>query len=192
MKSLNKKIVLFGVSSLIGIGSLSLKSPTAIAQQEVCRDALVEASEEMRTVELPQFGIDIDIPANYRAIAFDKDHIGIMNPGNWELLQCIERGGEVLFPRGSFGFNIYKSDYLTPQAALEAQKEEPYYSTGTIYTYYLGETEVLIEEHESGMEVSAFFSHPDIKGVTIMNLICDCELTVETIVRELDRTRLRD
>jgi hypothetical protein len=162
-----------------------------IAQQELCRDiGQVAPSETLRTLELPQFGINIDIPENYRALARNDGSVQILDPGTFELISCLARGGEALGARGmsSLTVRLVNNPGNLPLLTL-SQQEELY--DGSYYLYNLSGTQAIITESNEGYSVRAWFAPPTIDNVGVMEISCDCELSRDDIVMELDRTRLR-
>lgn len=51
------------------------------------------ASETHRIVELPEFGIQIKIPSNYRTMKRQDGSVEILHPDDFEHIQCVARGG---------------------------------------------------------------------------------------------------
>ncbi|NJO11837.1 MAG: hypothetical protein HC873_21920 [Leptolyngbyaceae cyanobacterium SL_1_1] len=162
-----------------------------VAQQELCRDiGEVASSETLRTLELPQFGINIDIPENYRALARNDGSVEILDPGNFELASCVARGGEVTFGRGTSSFTIRLVNNSRNLPLLTLSQQEGGYD-GNHYRYNLVGTQAIITESSTGYYVGAWFAPPTIDDVVVMEVSCDCELSRDDIVMELDNTRLR-
>ncbi|MDG2614853.1 hypothetical protein P7L53_01215 [Thermoleptolyngbya sichuanensis XZ-Cy5] len=55
--------------------------------------AWVEPSRETRRYENTQLGVAFQIPANYRAMGRQGGQASIMNPTNYDYIQCITRAG---------------------------------------------------------------------------------------------------
>ncbi len=55
--------------------------------------AWVEPSRETRRYENTQLGVAFQIPANYRAMGRQGGQASIMNPTNYDYIQCITRSG---------------------------------------------------------------------------------------------------
>ncbi|BAU42873.1 hypothetical protein [Leptolyngbya sp. O-77] len=55
--------------------------------------AWVEPSRETRRYENTQLGLAFQIPANYRAMGRQGGQASIMNPTNYDYIQCITRAG---------------------------------------------------------------------------------------------------
>ncbi|MFM2064200.1 MAG: hypothetical protein RLZZ507_3871 [Cyanobacteriota bacterium] len=163
----------------------------ATAQQELCRDiGEVSPAHTLRTLELPQFGISIDIPENYRALARNDGSVQILDPGNFELISCISRGGTAPFARGMSSFTIRLVNNPRNLTLLNLAQQQGLYD-GKNYRYNLSGKQVLITESDSGYSVAAWFTPPGINGVVMMEMSCDCELGKDDILMELDKTRLR-
>jgi hypothetical protein len=186
------KLGSLGILSFIFMGfylSTSGVQP-AMSQQELCRDAgYVAPSRDMRTVELPQFGIDLNIPENYRTMARKDGSVKIMDPSHFELVSCIARGGKVLDPHGSWGFSIHQvsnpENLTLPDLVAQIEASEHI----KLYKYNLDNTNAVIV-HDRG-RATAYFISPKINKVVAMHVGCDCTVGLEDIVRELNRTRLR-
>ncbi len=183
---MNKNLFIIGLL----LSNVMINSHPVTAQQELCRDiGFVEASETYRTLELPQFGINIDIPENYRAIARNDGSIEILDPGNFELISCIARGGKVVSARGGAGgltIRLVKNPRNLPLLTLLRQ-EKVYYNN--YYRYNLSGVEVVITD--AVYTIEAWFSPPKINGVVVMDISSDIELSKDDIIEELDRTHLR-
>jgi hypothetical protein len=181
--------VYFSLISLLSSIVITNINPV-IAQQELCRDVgFVEPSYTYRTLELPQFGINIDIPENYRAIAKNDGSIEILDAGNFELRSCIARGGKFVLPRGGTGgltIRLVKNPKKLSVVTLVQREKQPY---DEYYRYNLNGVEVIILY--SPHFIRAWFSPPRINGVVVMEIGSDVELSPEDIVTELDRTKLR-
>lgn len=182
----NKNI--FIISLLLSTVMINYHPVTA--QRELCRDVgFVQPSYTYRTLELPQFGIDIDIPENYRTMAKNDGSIEILDPGNFELRSCIARGGKVVLPRGGSGgltIRLVKNPKKLSVVTLVQREKQPY---DEYYRYNLNGVEVIILYSPHFMR--AWFSPPTIDGVVVMEVSSDVELSTESIITELDRTRLR-
>lgn len=171
--------------------SLIMNIHPVIAQQELCRDiGEVAPSQTLRTLELPQFGINIDIPENYRALAQNDGSVQILDPGNFELVSCVARGGEAPFERGMSRLTIRPVNNPRNLPLLTLSQQEEIYD-GSYYRYNLDGTQAIITESSAGYSVGAWFVSPTIDEVILVEISCDCELSRDDIVMELDKTRLR-
>ncbi len=163
----------------------------AMSQQELCRDTgYITPSNNMKTVELPQFGIDLDIPENYRTMARKNGSVGIMDPNHFELVSCIARGGKVIGAHGWWAFEIHQvsnPENLT-LSDLVFQLEPSEYAR--FYKYNLDNANTIIARGHD--RVTAYFISPTINRVVAMTIACDCNVEPADIVRELNRTRLHN
>lgn len=67
----------------------------------------IAPTTETRTYENPQLGITFQIPANYRAMGMQSGSVHIMNPTNFDYIQCLTQRG-----RGEGGW--FSSIVITP------------------------------------------------------------------------------
>ena len=49
-------------------------------------------SSTYKTIELPSFGINVDIPSNSRTMLLQNGAIKILHPADYALIQCVARG----------------------------------------------------------------------------------------------------
>lgn len=179
------------VSQLTLIGILfcfySADANPVLAQQELCRETGRNApAKTSRTLELPQFGIDIDIPENYRAMSLKDGSVGILDPDQFEILSCTARGGKVLGAHGWYLFSIRQIENSKKADLIDVVKQ----SEQSQYTKYnLDGTMAIITS--DGNSASAWFIPPDTQKIVIMTVSCDCRIGPEDIVKELNKTRLR-
>lgn len=168
--------------------------PTDIASEAgsaVCPDvAEVPASDRLRTIELLQFGVAIAIPANFKTRTLPDGTVEILDPGTFEVLSCVEQGGQAIAPRGLYSFRISSlpnpaglalSDFLQQQGEID-----PNAQSGN-----LNNTPVLITRPEPGYTVRAWFTHPTPQQVIMLAESCDCELEYDDMRFWLQRTQLQ-
>jgi hypothetical protein len=77
--------------------TLGMSPDPALAQSpEICASnrAAESPADTLRTVMLPDFNLSVDIPSNYRAIKLQDGSVEILHPADFEILQCVLRGGE--------------------------------------------------------------------------------------------------
>jgi hypothetical protein len=64
-----------------------LPSLPVIAQSGYCPDpGPIPAAETTRELELPQFGVTLTIPSNFRSILRNNGAVEIVNPGTYQVL----------------------------------------------------------------------------------------------------------
>jgi hypothetical protein len=86
-------------ASLFGSALLlpSVSVPVPPRSQRQCEDSGYEpAATTTRTVEIPEFGIEVDIPENYRTMKRQSGAIEILHPNDYQFISCIMAGGEGL------------------------------------------------------------------------------------------------
>jgi hypothetical protein len=182
------------VSQLTLIGILfcfcSAEANPVLAQQELCRETGRNApAKTSRTLELPQFGIDIDIPKNYRAMSLKNGSVGILDPDQFEILSCTARGGKVLGAHGWYLFSIRKIENFKKAGLLDVVKQSEQSQYTNYNKYNLDGTMAIITS--TGSSASAWFIPPNTQKIVIMTVSCDCRIGPEDIIKELNKTRLR-
>ncbi|ACA99470.1 MULTISPECIES: hypothetical protein [Cyanophyceae] len=97
---MNKKLVgnclmIAGAIALGGIG-ISRQLPPATSQG-VCRNTNdLSAVDATRIVKFEQFGIQLEIPRNFRTMLRNDGSISILRPGDFNLIRCLAQGTPVL------------------------------------------------------------------------------------------------
>jgi hypothetical protein len=106
-------------SSLLIWSAISTRISQALPKKCVEDGTYEPAATTTRTVKLPEFGLQVDIPENYRTIKRDRNNVEILHPDDYAFITCIASGGEGL------GHGYY-SEYITltePQAAEDKIRE---------------------------------------------------------------------
>ena len=68
-----------------------------LAKKQCVEDGTYEpAASNTRTVQIPDFGIEVDIPENYRTMRRQDGAIEILHPDDYEFIHCMMSGGEGL------------------------------------------------------------------------------------------------
>lgn len=157
---------------------------------ELCPDvAEVPASKTLRTLELPQFGIALDIPENFQSWVQTDGAVVIVDPGTFEVLSCVEQGGRAIAPRGIYSFRITSLPNpanLPLPAFIQHQGE----SDQAPQQHNLEDIPVLLTRPEPGYTVRAWFTLPATQSVVVLSESCDCELEYDDMRFWLQRTRL--
>lgn len=184
-------------SLLFGLGLALTSSPTFTLAQasDACQNTeAVQPSDEMRRLNLEQFGVAVMIPANYRAILRNDGSVQIVDPGTYNLIRCEATGGD---PLGR-GFSDLVIRQVTPETArsLEDTVSRAVSPTGSrsgsmcISPYpldgqqgYLVQT--MTERH------AEYWVEPSVgSGITVFETSCDCSGMTDRMVDVLGRTDL--
>ncbi len=175
------------------LSSWVLRTPPALAQKEVCRDVgEVAPTKTLRTVELPKFGINIDIPKNYRSMSRSDGSIEILDPNQFAMVSCIARGGKVLNPHGWLSFKIRQINHPKNVDLITLVNQLAPHQNTERSVYDLDGTGVIInQDNGRGGFAEAWFIPPSTAKAVVMTISCDCRIKTEDIVRELNRTKLR-
>jgi len=193
---------LFNTQLITALAGVSLLAWTgimpAIAQPEgLCDDpGVVEAADTTRDLELEQFGLELTIPSNYRAILLNNGNVQIVDPGTYELLTCIARGGEAL-GRG-YGRTLVRTvenpdnlglRQLVEQNIRENQEISPYTFEGQ--DGYLVTPAPVDESVGIPDSFAEFWLDVDnVPGAVVISRICDCPGQRDRLVSLLDRSSL--
>lgn len=82
-----------------GAIALSLFSPSPGFSKPTCqhRDMLTNdtPASTTRTVKLEQFGLQINIPENFRTLLYNNGNVDILSPGDFQIMQCWAQGQPV-------------------------------------------------------------------------------------------------
>ena len=90
LKQLIRRALILGANA-IALPFLSMS--TAIAAPEFCPDtANPPPARTLREVQLKQFGIKVQVPANYRTLLRNDGTVSILAPGDFNLIQCLAKG----------------------------------------------------------------------------------------------------
>jgi hypothetical protein len=93
-------------SSFLLWSAISTRVSQALPQKCVEDGTYEPAATTMRTVRLPEFGLELAIPENYRTLKRESNRVEILHPDDYAFITCIDAGGEGL------GHGYY-SEYVT-------------------------------------------------------------------------------
>ncbi|MGP1385805.1 MAG: hypothetical protein ACTS2F_19765 [Thainema sp.] len=147
------------------------------------------AAETTRTVELPDFGISIEIPENYRAMKLQDGAVQILHPDDFEWLQCIARGGT-----GAHGYYSETIEQVEPDPAMSLREQAIWsvgYATNPDGSRSPAVTDVVPYQHSglNGYVVSSMSGYsavflgtsPDSDQLLRVSASCDCEVEAEAV-----------
>lgn len=189
--------IVAGAGALV---ALAIGGVPAIAQPEpYCDDpGSIEAADTTRDLELEQFGVELAIPSNFRAMLLNNGTVKIVDPGTYELLVCIARGGEAL-GRGYAQTRVRTVEnpnnlelrQLVEQNIRENQEISPY--------TFDGEQGYLVTQEANDQPVGIPDSHaalwiePDAApGAVVISRSCDCSGQRDRLLSLLERSNLLD
>jgi hypothetical protein len=177
------------LSTLLLINSLGgIANPFKQAQTQICRDpGSIPADEATRSLELPQFGVTLAIPSNFRAVLRNNGTVEIVNPGTYEVLTCVAQGGQAL-GRGYFSITV-QSIINSKNLDLQEFVEQNSLLKGNISPYnFNGQVGYFVQ---SPLDSSAqFWLKPTASSsVTIISAGCDCRGMSDRLVTLLERSR---
>jgi len=161
----------------------------AIAESKYCNDpGPIPAAETTRELELPQFGVTLAIPSNFRSILRNNGAVEIVNPGTYQVLTCVAQGGQAL-GRGYASIivrSIDNPDKLDLQQFI-AQNSR---LQRRISPYALGDQQGYLVESRSDSSAQFWISPADVPDVVVISAGCDCRGMRDRLVSILDRSSL--
>ncbi|NJR40209.1 MAG: hypothetical protein HC781_17010 [Leptolyngbyaceae cyanobacterium CSU_1_4] len=167
----------------------TVPSQSAIAQPEYCHDpGPIPATEAIKELELPQFGVVLSIPANFRSILRNNGAVEIVNPGTYEVLTCVAQGGQAL-GRG-YASVIVRAINNSEQLNLQQFVEQNTRLQGHVSSYSLGDRQGYLVESRSDNSAQFWINSPNHLEVIVISAGCDCKGMRDRLVSILDRSSL--
>jgi len=166
-----------------------LPSLPAIAQSRYCNDpGPISAAETTRALELPQFGVTLTIPSNFRAILRNNGVVEIVNPGTYQVLTCVAAGGQALV-RG-YAYIIVRSIKNPEQLDLQKFVGQNTRLQGLVSPYSLGDQQGYLVASRSDSVAQFWINPADVPDVVVISAVCDCRGMRDRLVSILDRSSL--
>lgn len=147
------------------------------------------AAEITRTVELPNFGISVEIPENYRAMKLQNSSVSILHPDDFEWLQCIARGGT-----GAHGYYSETIEQIQPNPSMSLREQATWtvgYAMNPDGSRRPIATDVTPYQHNglNGYVVSSMSGYsavflgtsPNSDQLLRVSASCDCEVEAEAV-----------
>ncbi len=169
-----------------------------IAQKQTvdCGFAYVDPANTRKTIQLKQFGINIDIPSNYRAMLHNDGKVEILDPGSFKMLQCIASNSNTTgqgYPSDSFKL-VPNSQNLSPKqiVAKRVKQLNSEYGTPSITTHNWNNVEVtILEVTNAPVDYAiAWYKLPNVDGVVEIDAGgVDYSTNREVIVQLLETIR---
>jgi hypothetical protein len=173
---------------LVNVWGLLPSSP-AIAQSGYCADpGPIPAAETTRELKLPQFGVTLTIPSNFRSILRNNGAVEIVNPGTYQVLTCVAQGGQAL-GRG-YASIIVRSVNNSENLELQPFVEQNTRLQGQISPYALGNQPGYLVQSRSDSSAQFWFNPVDLSDVVVISAGCDCRGMRDRLVSILDRSSL--
>jgi hypothetical protein len=171
------------------VNTLGLIPLPAIAQSNYCNDpGPIPAADTIRELELPQFGVTLGIPANFRSILRNDGTVEVVNPGTYEVLTCTAQGGQAL-GRG-YASTIVRSIENSQDLDLQPFVVQNTQLKGHVYSYVLGSQQGYLVTSLSDSSAQFWFNSPDNSNVTVISTGCDCQGMRDRLISILDRSSL--
>ncbi len=196
---------------LIGLAGASFLSSTvfaaSVARSQAQGEQLCEtdgsyeaAAESTRTVELPNFGISIEIPENYRAMQRQDGSVSILHPDDFAWLQCVVRGGV-----GAHGYYSETIKQVDPDSSMSLREQAIWtagYSLNADGSRHAIATDVIpyqrdgfdgyVVSSQSGYSAAFLGTLPNSGQLLQVSASCDCEVDAEAVTNLLAGIKLLD
>ena len=170
-------------------------------------------SPTSRTVRLPDFGLEVDIPSNYRAMRRQNgrrqngrrqngqrqnEQVVILHPDDFAMLHCIANGGY-----GGHGYYSESIELVERDRTLSLKDQAigvMGYSTDAagnrqpiavnVLSYDRGDLSGYIATANTNYAVVFTGTLPGHSQLLQVSAVCDCEVEVEDVTRLLSKIRL--
>ncbi|WOD36960.1 hypothetical protein [Nodosilinea sp. E11] len=178
----------FLTAVLVNIFGLLPNSP-AIAQSSYCPDpGPIPAAETTRELELPQFGVALTIPSNFRAILRNDGTVEVVNPGTYQVLTCVAQGGQAL-GRG-YASVIVRSVNNSENLKLQQFVERNTHFQGQISPYTLDDQIGYLVQSRSDSSAQFWLQLVNRSDVVVISAGCSCRGMRDRLISILDRSSL--
>ncbi|NER79111.1 MAG: hypothetical protein F6K42_05930 [Leptolyngbya sp. SIO1D8] len=170
----------------------AIAPPPLLAQsQQVCdRSGRYEPpAEVLRTIELPEFGVSVSIPANYRAMKLQDGSVQILHPKDFEWIECGVRGG---ISSGGSGYYFESLQQVLPDPNMSLREQAIEMMGGSdleIIPYEQNGLEGYIVRSIYGYSVFFLGIVPNSDYLIQVSAGCDCEVDVEAVTDLLVQVR---
>ncbi|HEY9880054.1 MAG TPA: hypothetical protein V6D29_16485 [Leptolyngbyaceae cyanobacterium] len=175
------------LSFAVIVGTLSGQGDRAIAQTPLCPDpGSILATETTRILELPQFGLSLAIPENFRAILRNNGAVEIVNPGTYQVLHCVAEGGRAL-GRG-YSSVIVRSQPKADNINLRQFVENTTRLNGDITPYSWQGQQGYLVRALADQSAQFWFASNSQSEVVVISSGCDCRGMLDQLLAVLERT----
>lgn len=177
--------------------ALGMMPPPALAQELCLTDDVPEPpAETLRTVDLPDFNLAVEIPSNYRVMKRQDGSVEILHPDDFEMFQCLLRGGY-----GGQGYYSEVIQLVDPDPTLSL-REQAIWSVGyqldssgdrlPAYAQLLpyegaGGLNGYVVESISGYGVRFLGTYDGSDRLLEVTARCDCDVPIEAATDLLER-----
>jgi hypothetical protein len=147
-----------------------------------------QTSQTYRTVELPQFGISVDIPSNYRAMARQNGSVEILHPDDYQMFQCLVNGG-----RGGRGYYSESIRLVEDDLTMNLRQQAIGYlnnNRNQIIPYQNHGISGYIVTSFPNYSVTFLGTIPNQQKLLEVNASCDCDVSIDDLRNLLNRIKL--
>ena len=189
---------LFAVSSVASIGLPAKAQQFCDASNSASYGE--RASETRRTVELSNLGVAVAIPENYRTMQLQSGAVRILHPSDFDMLQCLARGGQ-----GGHGMYVETIEIVEDDLMMDLQEQATWlagYSerangsripaAAQVIPYEKDGLSGYIVASEIGYSASFLGVIPGRDSLLKVSAGCDCKVGVDAITDLLPNITLLD
>ncbi|TVQ23325.1 MAG: hypothetical protein EA367_02535 [Leptolyngbya sp. DLM2.Bin15] len=160
--------------------------------QEICEDNPERPSSIRKTVDVPELGIKVDIPENYRVavmpegIHFRGPH-EIISESEFERFSCIARGG-LAYGRGRFFEMLSIVDNPSGMSAdtlIDSTIQASMYGRSPRAVYQGDSFNAVAALAPSSMSAAAWLLIPSTQQVLFIEIGCDCPIAIDDVFYRL-------
>jgi len=132
------------------------------------------ASSTYRTVELPEFGIEVDIPENYRTMKLQSGAVKILHPDDYDFIQCMASGGR---GRGG-GYDAQIIRLVNREEAVQRLQNDISGRSAEVREHRQGDFSGYITTDLRSYGVTFTGTAPGISKAFVIAELCDCDVEV--------------
>lgn len=171
------------------IAAMQAQGTGAIAQTEFCPDpGPIPAADATRSLALPQFGLNLTIPANFRSILRSNGAVEIVNPGTYQVLNCVAQGGQAL-GRG-YSSTIVRSLPNPEQISLQQFVEQNTRLNGSITPYVWNGKQGYLVRSRLDRSAQFWLNPKTTPEVVVISSGCDCRGMFDRLLALLEVSNL--
>jgi hypothetical protein len=189
MKLLKRLII---TTTAIGLSVQPIKITNAQnIEPKFCSGDEEMPSSSFRTVKLDRFGVEVDIPSNYRTMLRQDNSVEILDPGTFSIFQCTVQGG--LGGGGYYGERLK----IIPRDSSISFQEQAILSMGhsniEIQSYtWNGLPSYLVIDSIPNWGAQMLVLLPGEEEILVISAGCDCDVNADDVLKLAQRVRPLD
>lgn len=174
----------------VGLSTVYLLLTAAAMGKDDCPEEHLysgqQPSSTTRRVRLPQEGIEISVPSNYRVVRRGNGEVEILHPADYALLRCVAEGRG--YGRGYYSEIIVLIPRKRNLTLLEQIKRD-FSGKQVVSSYQRGVLSGYIIQSRGNFSLPGFVGvHPSRGDVLlVISASCDCEVEMQDFLETLAR-----